>query len=176
LDTAGCVAVATCDVLLVSVAAAVGADVGSDVAVAVGADVGSGVAVAIGADIGSGVAVAIGADVGSGVAVAICGDVTVGVAELGSKGSATLLEVIVPPGAASFHLKSELCGIAPGFGLNRRLLSCVNVRFWPTLIGVPPSDSTTVPFVGSSVTCTVTEGDRASLGTAILSALPKTES
>jgi hypothetical protein len=153
----------------------VGADVGSGVAVAVRADIGSSVGVAVGADVGSGVAVAIGADVGSGVAVAIGADVTVGVAVLASKGSATLLEVVVPPGVASFQLKSELCGIAPRFGLNRRLLSCFNVRFWPTLIGVLPSASTTVPFVGSSITCAVTELDRASLGTAILSASPKTE-
>ena len=144
-----------------------------EVAVDVAVDVA--VNVAVGAAVGSGVAVPIGADVGSGVPVAIGGDVTVGVAVLESKGSATLLEVVVPPGAVSFHLKSELCGIAPGFGLNRRPLSCVNVRFWPTLIGALPSASTTVPLAGSSASCTVTELDRASLGTAILSALPKTE-
>jgi hypothetical protein len=83
-DTADCVAVATSDVLLVSVGVAV--------------------------DVGSGVAVAVGPAVGSGFAVPIGGEVTVGVAVLESNGSATLLEVVVPPGAVSFHLKSELWG------------------------------------------------------------------
>jgi hypothetical protein len=154
------VAVAVDANVAVSVAVAVGADVGSGVAMAVGADVTFGVAAAVAADVTFALAAAVAADVGSGVVVAMGADVGSGVAVLGSKGSATLREVIVPLGVASSQLKSELCGTAPGFGLNRSPLSCANVRPWPTLIGVLPSDSTTVPFVGSSVTSMLRGGPR----------------
>jgi hypothetical protein len=48
------------------------------------------------------------------------------------------------------------------------------VKLWATLTGVLPSDSTTVPFVGSPATLNVT-GEGPSLGTPIPSALPNTE-
>ena len=124
----------------------------------------------------NGAAVAVRVAVPLGVAVVVTGAAVVaGVAlpVLVSNGRPTLLGIRAPPGITSSKLKCEFCGTA-GFGLKRSPAVCAGVRLCPTLTGVLPSDSTTVPFVGSSVTFMVSE-DAASLGTAMLSARPKTE-
>ena len=118
-----------------------------------------------------GAVVAIGADGGVGAG----GTALV----LGPVGTAMLIEVAGPPGTASVQLRTELAGAGPGvggapFGLNRSPPNSANERVSPTLTGVLPSASTTVPLVGSSVIVAVTRV-RPSLGTGILSAVPRSE-
>ena len=133
----------------------VGAAVTAGAAVVVGAAVIAGAAVVVGA-------VVVGAVVAAGVMVFV----------FGSNGRLMLLGVCGLPGITSSKSKCELC--ATPLGLNRSPAASAGVRLSPTLTGVLPSESTTVPFDGSPVTSMLSE-EEISLGTAMFSALPKSE-
>ena len=76
------------------------------------------------------------------------------------------------PGITSSRSNCEFW--ATPLGNIRNPAVCAGVKLSPMLTGVVPSDSTTMPLVGSPVTWKVT-GEGASLGTPMSSALPNTE-
>jgi hypothetical protein len=66
----------------------------------------------------------------AGAAVAVGDAVAAGVKAfvLAAKGSATLGEMVGPPGVVSLKLRCALCGTAPAFGFNRSPAVCAGVR------------------------------------------------
>jgi hypothetical protein len=130
-------------------------------AVIVGAAVTAGVVVAIGDAVRAGAAVVVGSVVAAGVMVFA----------FGSNGRLMLCGMPGFPGVNSLKSNCELC--ATPLGLYRNPAAWAGVSISPTLTGVVPSDSTTVPFIGNSVTAR--EEDGASLETSMLRGVPKTE-
>ena len=87
----------------------------------------------------------------------------------------SMLMVLWVTGCPGITLSKSRCEFwATPLGWCRNPPACAGVKLSPALTRVVPSDSTTVPFVGSPLTWKVTLED-ASLGTLMSSALPNTE-
>jgi len=145
----------------VDVGAAVGAAGSVDVGVAVGA-AGSGKL----ASLGGGIAIAVAALFSGTVSevefsVEPAGVVTNGVL-LGPIARVAVADAVLLAGSDTVKANVELVPKLSSVGLNFRPVSCATVRVSPSMTGVMPSASSTVPSEGNAVTVT-TKADEAKL-------------
>ena len=111
----------------------------------------------------------------AGVAVGISGAVDADIVLLGPITRVAVADAVVPAGSDTVKAKVELVPKLSSDGMNFSPVSCATVNVSPTLTGVMPSASSTVPSEGSPVTVT-TNADEAklvSVGTAMAIAVAK---
>ena len=124
----------------------------------------------VGATVANSVVVeAVGPAVADGVAVEAVGVAVDDGVSLEAIARVAVADTVLPPGSDTVNAKVEFWSELSGVGLSSSPVSCATVRFSPTLTGVVPSASSTVPFDGSAVTVTLSweAGKLASLGVGI---------